>query len=634
MALLTIKDLSIAFGVHRLLENASLTINAGERIGILGRNGEGKSTLLKIISGQIAHDTGELQGLTELKVAKLDQAPNLQSNENVFAVVASGLGPIGNALAQYRTLSQQVDECSMEQLADLQSQIDDQDGWALFNSVEKVISRLGLDANATVSSLSGGWQRRVSLARALAIDPDLLLLDEPTNHLDIESIAWLEKHLLQFRGALLFVTHDRAFLSQVATCIVDLDRGQLVSWQGNYQDYLRRKAAALEEEARQNAEFDKKLAQEEVWIRQGIKARRTRNEGRVRALKALREERKKRRDQQGNINLKVETGERSGKRVVEAENLYFSFKDADRPKPIVQGFSTTIMRGDRIGLIGPNGVGKTTLIKLLLGEVEPDSGEVKLGTNVSVAYFDQLRAAIDPEKTIAEFIGEGRDEITIGSRKRHVISYLGDFLFTPARARSPIKSLSGGERARVLLAYLFSKPVNVLVMDEPTNDLDIESLELLEELLMDFAGTVILVSHDRTFMDNVITSSFVFEGEGLINDYVGGYSDAMAQVAAHSKQPSPAASSKKSNQALDKKITAAAPSQRPKKLAYKEQQELAKLPSLIDECEQKIEQLGLKLANGELYKNQPDEAVKINTQLTALNEQLEQHYTRWTQLEG
>ncbi len=635
MALLTIKDLSIAFGIHRLLDEANLTINSGERIGLLGRNGEGKSTLLKIINGDIPHDGGELQGLSEVTIAKLDQAPNLQSNQTVFEVVADGLGNIGQSIAQYRSLSQDTsgDEQTMETLGELQSHIDSNNGWQHFNNVEKVISRLGLDSDIIVSTLSGGWQRRVSLARALAIQPDILLLDEPTNHLDIESIAWLENHLLQFNGAILFVTHDRAFLDRIATRIIDLDRGQLVSWAGGYQDFLRRKAAWLEEESRQNAEFDKKLAQEEKWIRQGIKARRTRNEGRVRALQALRAERMKRRNQQGQINIKVETGERSGKRVIEAKklNLSFATKTGAR-KQIVRDFSTTILRGDRIGLIGPNGVGKTSLIKLLLDQIPADSGELKLGTTLSIAYFDQLRAAIDPKKTIAEFIGEGRDEITIGGRSRHVISYLNDFLFTPARARSPISSLSGGERARVLLAYLFSKPVNFLVMDEPTNDLDIESLELLEELLMDFKGTVLIVSHDRTFMDNVITSTFAFEGDGQINDYVGGYSDAIEQIKQRTKQDGNKPENKEATEKPAPTKPASTPS-KTKKLSYKEQQELTALPDKIDQTEQKIESLSLLIADGSLFKDNPAKAVEVNEQLSMLSDQLEQYVDRWAELE-
>ncbi len=630
MALLSIKDLSIAFGIHRLLDEASLSISNGERIGLLGRNGEGKSTLLKIINGELPYDSGELQGLSEVTVAKLDQAPNLQSPQSVFEVVADGIGDMGRSIAEYRKLTLDDDKPAMGRLGELQTQIESGNGWHHFNNIEKVISRLGLNADMVVSTLSGGWQRRVSLARALAIEPDILLLDEPTNHLDIESIAWLENHLLQFNGAILFVTHDRSFLDRVATRIVDLDRGQLVSWAGGYQDFLRRKVAWLEEEERQNAEFDKKLAQEEKWIRQGIKARRTRNEGRVRALKALRKERLSRRNQQGQINLKVETGERSGKRVIEAKNLNLSFTLDGKTKQIVKDFSTTIMRGDRIGLIGPNGIGKTSLIKLLLADLAPDSGEVKLGTTLSVAYFDQLRAAVDPSKTITEFIGEGRDEITIGNRSRHVISYLNDFLFTPARARSPISSLSGGERARVLLAYLFSKPVNLLVMDEPTNDLDIGSLELLEELLMDFDGTVLLVSHDRTFMDNVITSTFAFEGEGEINDYVGGYSDTIMQINAKTK----AAKSNGVHKVESKAAPTSAQARTKKKLGYKEQQELDKLPELIGHCEQSIERLSAKIADGNLFKSNPQEAVEINERLSILSDELEVYFDRWSVLEG
>ncbi|MCP4007988.1 MAG: ATP-binding cassette domain-containing protein [Proteobacteria bacterium] len=626
MALLRIKNLSIAFGIHRLLDEASLIIKRGERIGLLGRNGEGKSTLLKIINSEIPYDEGELQGMDAIKIAKLDQAPSLLGPESVYQLVASGLGDIGHTIARYHQLSLSGTVEALSEMSELQTRIEAEHAWPLMNNIEKTISRLGLVADDAVADLSGGWKRRVSLARALVIEPDLLLLDEPTNHLDIEAIDWLEKQLLQFKGAILFVTHDRAFLEKIATQIVDLDRGQLVAWPGRYSDYLRRKAASLEEESRQNAVFDKKLAQEEKWIRQGIKARRTRNEGRVRALKKMRTERAERRNRQGNANLMVADEARSGKRIIEAKNISFSFEN----NLIISDFSTIIQRQDRIGIIGPNGAGKTTLINLLLGKLSPDSGEMKLGTNIEVAYFDQLRGQLDPEKTIVEFIGEGRDEITISGRSRHVISYLNDFLFTPARARSPIKSLSGGERARVLLAWLFSKPVNFLVMDEPTNDLDIETLELLEEVLLEFKGTLLLVSHDRTFMDNVITSSLVLDGKGNVAEYVGGYTESMQQMRNTStKLAAPLATSEK--QPVKTTLVAQATK---KKLAYKEQRELETIPDQLDALEAKQSELTDALSAPNLYQDHPQKARELNDSLQQVSARIDQLMERWAELEG
>jgi len=632
MSLLRINKLSIAFGIHRLLDEAELVIKRGERIGLLGRNGEGKSTLLKIINQEIPFDEGDVQGMDHIKIAKLDQAPNLSGTETVYQVVASGLGEIGNTIARYHILSMEGTDEALHEMADLQSHIEAEHAWPLMNNIEKNISRLDLRGDQSVADLSGGWQRRVSLARALVIEPDLLLLDEPTNHLDIEAIDWLESQLIQFNGAILFVTHDRAFLDRVATRIIDLDRGKLVSWPGSYSDFIRRKAAALEEEERQNAEFDKKLAQEEKWIRQGIKARRTRNEGRVRALKKLRDERSQRRNRQGNAKLEVAEEKRSGKRVIEAEHLAFSYPD----KPIISDFSTVVQRQDRIGIIGPNGAGKTTLIHLLLGRLKADSGDLKIGTNIEVAYFDQLRSELDPDKTITEFIGEGRDEITINGRSRHVISYLNDFLFTPARARSPIRSLSGGERARVLLAYLFSKPVNFLVMDEPTNDLDIETLELLEEVLFEFKGTLMLVSHDRAFMDNVITSTLVLDGKGNVSEYVGGYSESMAQhrqaIEQQNIEAKSAAQGAPVAREVNPKSTAAVPEKR--KLAYREQQELESLPEKIDILEIEQSQLTEALSAPGLYQNQPDKARDLSERLNTISTEIEALMERWSELEA
>jgi ATP-binding cassette subfamily F protein uup len=626
MALLRIKNLSISFGIHRLLDEADLVIKRGQRIGLLGRNGEGKSTLLKIINREIPYDEGELQGMEAIKIAKLDQAPSLLGPESVYQLVASGLGDIGHSIARYHELSMLGTEEALHEMSDIQAIIEAEHAWPLMNNIEKTISRLGLVGDDRVAELSGGWKRRVSLARALVTEPDLLLLDEPTNHLDLDAIEWLEKQLLQFNGALLFVTHDRTFLEKIATQIVDLDRGKLAAWPGRYSDYLRRKAASLEEEGRRNAVFDKKLAQEEKWIRQGIKARRTRNEGRVRALEQMRSERASRRERQGSANLIVADDARSGKRIIEAANISFSYGD----KAIVSDFSTVIQRQDRIGIIGANGVGKTTLINLLLGKIKPDSGEIKIGTNIEVAYFDQLRGQLESDKTIVEFIGEGRDEITIDGRTRHVISYLNDFLFSPVRARSPIKSLSGGERARVLLAWLFSKPVNFLVMDEPTNDLDIETLELLEEVLLEFKGTLILISHDRTFMDNVVTSTLVLDGKGNVSEYVGGYTDAMQQIkyAAENTLAPEAAPEKQTAR------TAPTPAETKKKLAYKEQRELEAIPDQIDELEAEQTELTESLSVPNLYQDQPQQARELNDKLQQISTRIDQLMERWAALEG
>ncbi len=626
MALLRIKNLSIAFGIHRLLDEANLIIKRGERIGLLGRNGEGKSTLLKIVNREIPYDEGELQGMEAIKIAKLDQAPSLLGPESVYQLVASGLGEIGHSISRYHELSMQGTEEALHEMSDLQTHIEAEHAWPLMNNIEKTISRLGLTGDDRVADLSGGWKRRVSLARALVIEPDLLLLDEPTNHLDLDAIEWLEKQLLQFNGAILFVTHDRTFLEKIATQIVDLDRGKLTAWSGRYSDYLRRKAASLEEESRQNAVFDKKLAQEEKWIRQGIKARRTRNEGRVRALQQMRNDRAARRERQGSANLKVADDSRSGKRIIEASHLNFSYDD----KTIISDFSTVVQRQDRIGVIGPNGAGKTTLINLLLGKVTPDSGQLKLGTNIEVAYFDQLRGQLEPEKTIVEFIGEGRDEITIAGRSRHVISYLNDFLFTPARARSPIKSLSGGERARVLLAWLFSKPVNFLVMDEPTNDLDIETLELLEEVLLEFKGTLILISHDRTFMDNVVTSTLVLDGKGNVAEYVGGYTEAMQQIS-NTQETTPIVKTEATRQTA---TASPAPASDKKKLAYKEQRELDAIPEKIDTLENEQSKLTEALSAPDLYQDKPQQARELNDRLHDVSTQIDELMERWAALEG
>lgn len=529
MPLLRLSNISIAYGTHALLKNADFQLDAGERVGLLGRNGEGKSTLMKIIAGNVLPDHGDIWRQPELRLAWLEQSPDLPDDATIYDAVAGGLGELGEWITRYHALTLSMDyddDKALNEMGDLQHKLESHNGWHFQQRVETTLNKLDLPGELKISDLSGGWKRRVALARALVIEPEVLLLDEPTNHLDFESITWLEEQMLNFQGAVLFVTHDRSFLQKLATRIVDLDRGNLVSWAGSYDDYLVRKAAALEDEANQNAEFDKKLADEEVWIRQGVKARRTRNEGRVRALEKLRNERAQRRLQQGTARLALEKGDASGKKVIEVDNICFGYGE----KQIIKNFSALIQRGDKIGLIGANGAGKSTLLKLLLQQIEPNSGTVEQGTKLEIAYFDQLRDQLDPNLTVADTVADGNDFVEIAGNKRHVMSYLGDFLFAPARARSPVKSLSGGEKNRLLLARLFTKPANLIVMDEPTNDLDLETLELLEEKLVNYDGTLLLVSHDRAFLDNVVTSVFVLNGSGDVDEFVGGYTDWMSYV--------------------------------------------------------------------------------------------------------
>ncbi|MDG2365920.1 MAG: ATP-binding cassette domain-containing protein [Methylococcaceae bacterium] len=622
MPLVRLKKAMIAFGTHALLDNAEFKLTKGERVGLLGRNGEGKSTLMKIIGREIHLDQGELWLKPELRLARLEQEPNLASEQTIYDAVAVGLGEVGQWIMRYHTLSASMemqDEAALNELGVLQQKLEAHHGWQLQQRVENILSRLQLPADDKIGELSGGWKRRVALARALVIDPEVLLLDEPTNHLDLECIGWLEEQLLNFNGAILFVTHDRSFLQKLATRIVDLDRGQLVSWPGNYQDYLKRKAAALEEEATQDALFDKKLAQEEVWIRQGIKARRTRNEGRVRALKKLRKERSQRRVQQGNVKLGIERSESSGKKVITADDIHFSYPD----KPIVSNFSTVIQRGDKIGLIGPNGAGKTTFLQLLLKELEPHEGAVEHGTKLQVAYFDQLRDQLDPNITVADAVADGNDHVMIGNNKRHVMSYLSDFLFSANRARSPIRSLSGGEKNRLLLARLFTKPANLLVMDEPTNDLDLETLELLEDLLVSYEGTLLLVSHDRLFLDNVVTSVMVFEGSGQVNEYVGGYADWQQYKAELAKSIE---SEKKGVKEKPKSV-------KKKKLSYNDQRELAQLPTTIEQLEAKQAEMNDQINAPTFYQQDHDVVAQTLNALESLEGELEVSYARWDELE-
>jgi ATP-binding cassette subfamily F protein uup len=595
--LITIKNLDYSVGGPMLLERINLDIQADERVCLVGRNGAGKSTLLKLIAGELAPDDGEVVAGAGVRIARLQQEVPAQTDGSVFEQVAAGLGEVGALLARYHQLSER--EFDATALARVQEQIDAVGGWDLDAQVAKVLDKLDLDGEKDFKDLSGGMKRRVALGQALIQQPDLLLLDEPTNHLDIESIEWLEDFLLGFSGSLVFVTHDRRFLQALATRIVEIDRGQVSSWPGDWDNYLRRVEERAHAEALEQARFDKKLAEEEVWIRQGIKARRTRNEGRVRALKQLRRERAERRERQGTVQMNVATAEKSGKKVIEAEGVHFAYGD----QVLVRNLSTRVMRGDRVGLIGPNGSGKSTLIKLLLGQLEPDRGEVTLGTNLQVAYFDQHRSALRDDWSTAENVSEGKEFVEIGGKQKHVIGYLQDFLFTPERARAPITKLSGGERNRLLLAKLFARPSNLLVMDEPTNDLDAETLELLEERLAEYPGTLLLVSHDRVFLDNVITSSLVMEGDGRVGEYIGGYSDWKRQ-AQRSKRSDDSADAGGESQSTRAPARAEPPAEK-KKLSYKLARELEQLPGRVEALEREIETLGQAMNDPAFFKQSP-----------------------------
>ena len=608
-----------------MLDNVNLTIDRGERICLLGRNGAGKSTLMKLIAGELKSDDGEMIVEKGSCIVRLTQEVPEGIEGSVFDVVSSGLGEVGELVREYHHIIVKLEtDCSealMEKLSRVQQKLEAADGWQMEQRVESVISRLSLDADIEFAALSGGLKRRVLLARALVLEPDLLLLDEPTNHLDIASIEWLEEFLLSYGGSLLFITHDRMFLRRLATRILELDRGQLTDWPGDFDNFLRRKDEMLNAEEKENARFDKKLAQEEVWIRQGIKARRTRNEGRVRALETMRKERSQRRERTGQVNMGVQSSERSGKLVVEVENVDYAW-DGD---PVIKGLSTTIMRGDKIGIIGPNGAGKSTLLGLLLGKLQPKSGTIKMGTKVEVAYFDQLRTALDENKSVQDNVGGGSDKVTINGRDKHIISYLQDFLFTPERIRTPVRALSGGERNRLLLAKLFTRPCNVLVMDEPTNDLDAETLDLLEELLLGYEGTLLLVSHDRAFLNNVVTSSLVFEGKGRVNEYIGGYDDWLRQRRAEA--PAKAKSEKK-------EASPAKPEIKPTKLSYKDQRELDSLPKIIEELDAELEAIQSKIADPDFYKSDPAEVTATTDRMAEVEAKLSAAYARWEELEG
>jgi len=631
MPLLRLDRTSLHYGNLALLDAVDFSITKGNKIGLLGRNGVGKTTFLKILAGEIVPESGERWLRPGTRIAWLQQILPEADQQKVYDVVASGLAETGRLLAEYHRLVQAEDVTDMKALSRVQAQLEAQDGWRLQQRVETTISQLELPADAPMAELSGGWRRRVALAQALVSKPDILLLDEPTNHLDIPAIQWLEEQLRNFKGALILITHDRRFLQNVANWMAELDRGNLTLWQGDYLGFLRHREQKLAAEERANELFDRKLAQEEVWIRQGIKARRTRNEGRVRALKALREERSQRRERSGSAEFKLQDAARSGKIVAELEHVSHHFGE----NRVIDDFSTVIQRGDRIGIVGANGAGKTTLVKILLGDLPPSAGRVSLGTKLEIAYSDQLREQLEPEKNLIDNVCGGQEFIDLGGRRRHTISYLGEFLFSPDRVRMPVKALSGGEQNRAVLARLFSTPANLLVLDEPTNDLDIETLELLEEILLGFEGTVLLVSHDRNFMDNVITSLIVLDGNGGVNEYVGGYSDWEARGGSLSEDTragllpknakSAAAATVKKNKLVRANKT---------KLSYKDQRELGNLPGKIEKLEMQQSQLEEQMSAPGFYQSDHEQIRLLSRKLTEVQTQLEQAFARWDELEG
>jgi ATP-binding cassette subfamily F protein uup len=641
MPLVSLRSVTLSYGHPPLLEGVSFELERGERVCLIGRNGTGKSTLLRLLAGEVQPDSGEVWVREGATIARLTQEVPAGTSGRVFDLVAAGLGELGDLVSEYHDLSHRLHlpgvgdaqgEADapelLKHLARVQHRLEGAGGWEIEQRTERTLSRLDLDPEADFASLSGGLQRRVLLARALVREPDLLLLDEPTNHLDIQAIDWLEGFLPEFPGAILFVTHDRLFLRKLATRILELDRGRLTDWPGDYVNYLRRREERLHAEDVANARFDRKLSEEEVWIRQGIKARRTRNEGRVRALKTLREERRERREQMGKVRLRLGETERSGKLVVEAEGVTYAWDGA----PVVRDLNTLILRGDKVGIMGPNGAGKTTLLKLLLGQLEPDTGRIRLGTNLQVAYFDQLRAQLDEDKTVLDNVAGGSDRVTIDGRARHVLSYLKDFLFTPERVRQPVRALSGGERNRLLLARLFTQPANLLVMDEPTNDLDTETLELLEELLLEFQGTLLLVSHDRALLDAVVTSTLVFEGDGKVREYVGGYEDWRRQRP--EPEPDKARSPRPAKQVPAAVEAKPRPLPRRDKLGYKDQRELEALPARIEDLEAAVAGIHGRMADPAFYQGSGTEISVIRDRLGALEAELAAAYARWEALEA
>lgn len=628
MELIRVTNAQLAFGTNPLLDKTNFQLNTHERVCIVGRNGAGKSSLLKILTGDLHLDDGQVQFVNEITVARLEQDPPRGQNGTVYEFVCEGLKDVIALVAKYNELAYQAaeDASALDKMEVIQQDIDRVNGWAVESRIAQTLTKLGLDPTQDVNKLSGGWLRKVALAKALVTEPDVLLLDEPTNHLDIDAIAWLEKFLKDFAGSIIFISHDRAFIRNMATRIVDLDRGQLVSFESNYFEYLLEKQRLLEVEEQQNALFDKKLAQEEVWIRQGIKARRTRNEGRVRALKDLRKERSSRIGVQKTANMSIQQGEKSAKKVFEAIDLSFSIKD----QILVSNFDALVTRGDRIALVGPNGVGKSTLIKLLMGNLTPDSGIVKIGENLQVAYFDQHRLALDPEQTVQDNVADGKQEIMFNGNSRHVLGYLQDFLFPPVRSRTPVKALSGGEKNRLLLAKLFVKPSNLLILDEPTNDLDVETLELLEELVANYEGTVLLVSHDREFIDNTATTVWAFEGNGLVNKVVGGYEDYREYLLriAPSVEEKPTPASVKPA-VTNAKVT----NNQKKKLSYKEERELESLPKQVELLEQTIAELQLTVNSTEFFKLDAELTTNTLNQLAEAESKLDEAFARWEELE-
>jgi len=625
MSLLRFDQVTLSFGEHVILRNADLAIERGERVCLIGRNGAGKSTTLRLITGELELDHGEIVGSSNLVVSQLAQTLPEALDQPVREVVRSGLADIERLLEQYKQQSAlELDKHGLRELEALQAKIDAHDGWHIEQRVEETITELDIPAEKKMNELSGGWRRRVALARALVQKPDLLLLDEPTNHLDIATIKWLEDRIFSYPGAVLFITHDRAFLQRLATRIIEIDRAKLTSWPGDYQNFLIRKEKSLEDEETANARFDKKLSQEEEWIRQGIKARRTRNEGRARALVEMREERAKRVKQDSHARIHIEEAEQSGRKVIRARNVSYRYGD----EPLIEDFSINIMRGDRIGLIGNNGVGKTTLLRLLLGQLEPQSGTLKHGTNLEVGYFDQLRQTLDLEKSVAYNVGEGRTYIKLNGKDRHIVGYLKGFLFDPKRSMMPVKALSGGERNRVILAKLFTRPANLLVLDEPTNDLDIETLEVLETKLCEFAGTLIVVSHDREFLDNVVTSTIVFEKDGKVQGYVGGYTDWLRQGHQLAENDSPLAAAERKQAAAELRRQ-----QPPTKLSYKDQRELDQLPTEIEAIEASIAELQSLIAAPDFYSQGHSIVQDKLSELANAETLLEQRVERWSELE-
>ncbi|MFQ3357924.1 MAG: ATP-binding cassette subfamily F protein uup [Porticoccaceae bacterium] len=623
MPLITLQDIFLSYGQPPLIDHLNLVVEPNERVCLIGRNGAGKSTLLKILTGQIVPDEGSIKRSSGVTVAQLEQSVPHDAQGTVFDVIAQGLGAEGELIKTFHHLIQQLNDNPspkvMNDYEECQAELERVNGWDINQRVESIITKMDLNPDVDISSLSGGYKRRVLLARALVCNPDLLLLDEPTNHLDIEAIQWVEQFLLKWEGSLLFISHDRRFMDNLANRFIEIDRGKLQDYNCDYSTYLVRKEENLEIEERQNALFDKRLSQEEVWIRQGIKARRTRNEGRVRALESMRSEYEARRKQLGTARMDIHQAEKSGKIVAEATDVTFAFGDGEA---VVKNFSTLIQRGDKVGFIGRNGVGKTTLIKLLLGELTAQQGTIKTGTNLNVAYFDQYRSALDEDKTVQDNVSGGRDMLEIAGKSRHVISYLQDFLFAPERCRQPVKALSGGERNRLLLAKLFTQPSNVLVLDEPTNDLDIDTLDLLEELLINYKGTVILVSHDRAFLNNVVTSTLVFDGSGTIEQYVGGYDDWLRQRKTQqtAKIASPKVQSKSSTPSI--------------KLSYKDQRELDSLPAEIEGLEVSISEISGKISEPGFYQTDRAAIEVVEGRLANAQKQLAESYARWELLEN